>query len=465
VEATLTRPTFLADPLDFDQLAGCLNGRLIRPGDDGYETARLVHQAAADVRPLGIVRAADARDVARTVLFARDNGLELAVRGGGHSVAGHGTVDGGIVLDLGEMRGLHIDPDARVAWVQPGLTAGELTEAAAAHGLAVPLGDTGAVGIAGLTLGGGIGWLARKRGLTIDSLTAVELVTADGRQLTASGSENQDLFWAVRGGGGNFGVVTRFQFRLTPVGMILGGALLMPATRDVLRSLVPIAASAPRELSTITFFLNQTPPMPFVAPDHHGKPAILIMFAFDGEPAAGHEALAPFRAVATPLGELVAPMPYPAIYQLTAGGAARGAGVMRSAFLETLDDDAVDTILREMPQAPGAGMNFTQIRVLGGAVADVPGEATAFAHRDAPVMVAIHGAYADEREPVEAWADRFFAVLSVKATGVYSNFLDDEGEARVREAYPAPTYERLARVKRRYDPTNLFRRNQNIRPA
>jgi len=219
----LIRGPFVDEPLDLESLAGCISGRLILPGDDEYEAARHVHQTAVDARPLAIVRAADARDVAFTVLFARDNDLDLAVRGGGHSLAGHGTVDGGIVLDLADMRGLHIDPDARLAWAQPGLTAGEFTEAAAAHGLATPFGDTGSVGIAGLTLGGGIGWLVRKYGLTIDALVGVEIVTADGRQLVANEQDHPDLFWAVRGGGGNFGVVTRFQYRLHPVGMILGG--------------------------------------------------------------------------------------------------------------------------------------------------------------------------------------------------------------------------------------------------
>ena len=265
MEATILRRPLLVEPLDLEALGGSLNGRLILPGDDEYEAARQVHQAAVDVRPLAIVRAADARDVSNTICFARDNELELAVRGGGHSLAGHGTVDGGIVLDLADMRGLHIDPDARVAWAQPGLTAIEFTEAAAAHGLATPFGDTGSVGIAGLTLGGGVGWLVRKHGLTIDALIAVEIVTADGRQLIASETEHPDLFWAVRGGGGNFGVVTRFQYRLYPVGMILGGAVLLPPTADVLRGLVPVAAAAPRELSTITFVLNAAPPLPFLA--------------------------------------------------------------------------------------------------------------------------------------------------------------------------------------------------------
>ena len=464
VEAVLPRRTLVADPLELDTLAGSLNGRLIRPGDEDYDIAREVHQAAVDARPLAIVRVADARDVARTVVFARDNALELAVRGGGHSLAGHGTVEGGLVLDLADLRGLHIDPEARLAWAQPGLTAGEFTEAAAAHGLATPFGDTGSVGIAGLTLGGGIGWLVRKHGLTIDALMAVEIVTADGRVLTASENQHPDLFWAVRGGGGNFGVVTRFQYRLYPVGMIVGGALLMPATAEVLRSLVPIADAAPRELSTITFLMDAAPPMPFLAPEHHGKPVVAIMFVYDGEMADGAAAIAPFREVATPLGELVAPMPYPAIYQFTAEGAQRGAGVMRSGFFDDLDDAAIETILAEMAVAPGQVMNFTQIRILGGAMADVAADATAFAHRDARVMVAIHGGYVGDAAPVEAWADRYFGALAPKATGVYSNFLGDEGEGRIREAYPAATHARLVAIKRRYDPTNLFRRNQNIRP-
>ena len=464
MEATILRRPLLVEPLDLEALGGSLNGRLILPGDDEYEAARQVHQAAVDVRPLAIVRAADARDVSNTICFARDNELELAVRGGGHSLAGHGTVDGGIVLDLADMRGLHIDPDARVAWAQPGLTAIEFTEAAAAHGLATPFGDTGSVGIAGLTLGGGVGWLVRKHGLTIDALIAVEIVTADGRQLIASETEHPDLFWAVRGGGGNFGVVTRFQYRLYPVGMILGGAVLLPPTADVLRGLVPVAAAAPRELSTITFVLNAAPPLPFLAPEHHFKPAVIVMFVFDGDPEAGQAALEPFRRLATPLGELAAPMPYPGIYQFTAEGSKPGAGTMRSAFLDTLDDEAVDTILREMAAAPGYGMDFTQIRVLGGAVADVPADATAFAHRGATVMLSMHAAHGEDRAEADAWANRYFAAIAPKASGVYSNFLEDEGDARVRDAYPGGTYERLVDVKRRYDPSNLFRRNQNIRP-
>ena len=235
----LARTPSLAAPRpdDLTDFAAGIRGTVIRPGDEAYDSAREVHNATIDRRPLAIVQAASAADVARTVLFARATGLELAVRGGAHSLAGYGTSEGGIVLDLGQMKGLHIDPVRRLAWAQAGLRAGEYTAAAAAHGLATPFGDTGSVGIAGLTLGGGIGWLVRKYGLTIDALVSVELVTADGRIVIASATENPDLFWAVRGGGGNFGVVTRFQFRLYPVSNILGGALFLTPTDERLPAL------------------------------------------------------------------------------------------------------------------------------------------------------------------------------------------------------------------------------------
>ena len=293
-----TRPE-TADTLDFEAFEADLHGSIVLPGNPEYDAARQVNHANADRRPALIVRAADAADVALTVSLARESGLELSVRGGGHSLAGYGTSEGGIVLDLGAMKGLHIDPERRLAWAQPGLRAEEYTIAAAAHGLATPFGDTGSVGIAGLTLGGGIGWLVRKYGLTIDALVAVEIVTADGRLITASEDSHPDLFWAVRGGGGNFGVVTRFQFKLYPVGGILGGALFMPATRDVLRSLVPIAAAAPEELSTISFLMG-LPPAPFIPAELVGTPSLVIMFVWAGDPAEGQAAIQPFRDVATP---------------------------------------------------------------------------------------------------------------------------------------------------------------------
>jgi len=453
-----------AAPADLTTFAECLRGTLVRPGDDAYEQDSQVWNMARQGAPLAIVRAADAGDVATAVEFARSNDIEIAVRSGGHSLAGHSTGDGVIVIDLRDLRGLHIDPARRMAWAGAGLTAGEYTTAAAAHGLATPFGDTGTVGIAGLTLGGGIGWLARKHGLAIDALVEAEVVTADGRVVTASATEHPDLFWALRGGGGNFGIVTRFTYELYPVGEILGGALFLPLTRDVLRSLVPIAASAPEELTTIAMIMP-VPPMPFVAEEHHGKPSVFLMFVHAGDPAAGQAALAPFRAVATPYGEAAMPMPYPGIYEFTAEGGARHASTTRSLFMDTLDDESVDAILSALEDAPPASM--VQLRVLGGAMGRVPAGATAFAHRGASVMVAIMNPFVAPElvEPATAWNRALFAALEPKATGVYANFLEDEGDARIRVAYPGDTYDRLAGIKRRYDPANVFHRNQNIRPG
>ena len=453
------------DALDLERFEAALTGDMILPGSPEYETARLVHSAINDRHPGLIVQAADADDVALTINLARECGLPMSVRSGGHSVAGYGTNDGGIVLDLGRMKGLHIDPERRLAWAQPGLTAREYTTAAAAHGLATPFGDTGSVGIAGLTLGGGIGWLARKHGLAIDALEAVELVTADGRQVTASAESHPDLFWAVRGGGGNFGVVTRFVYRLFPVGEILGGALFMPATPDVLRSLEPIASSASEELTTISFVLH-LPPAPFVPAELVGTPSVAIMFVWSGDPAAGQAALQPFRDVATPLIDMAMPMPYPGIYALLEQGEQRGLVFHRSRFLTTLDDDAVDAILAAVA-APSSPMAMVQIRVLGGAMARVPADATAFAHREAAIMATIITPFEDPAavDANRAWTEALHDALGANDAGVYSNFLEAEGEARVREAYPGGTYERLADIKRRYDPSNLFRLNQNIRPA
>jgi len=451
-------------PNDIDALVASVSGTVIRPDDAAYDEARHIHNTLIDRKPSLIVRAADAADVARAVTFAADHGLELAVRAGGHSV--HSATDGGLVIDLSAMKGLHIDPERRLAWAQPGLTAGEYTTAAAAHGLATPFGDTGSVGLAGLTLGGGIGWLVRKHGLTIDSLVSVELVTADGRIVTASEQRNPDLFWAVRGGGGNFGVVTRFVFRLHPVGTILGGALFLPVTREVLAGLVPVAEAAPEELTTIAFIMA-TPPLPFVPADLHFKPSVVLMFVYASDDiAAGQAALAPFRALATPLAEAAFPMPYPGIYDFTAEGGKPGPGVTRSLMLDALDDETIDLIL-ERVNAPSAPAAITELRVLGGAMARVPADATAFAHRDARVLFALITPFDDPAEaPIhEAWTQDYFDAIASKSTGVYSNFLATEGEARIREAFPGSTYERLAEVKRAYDPTNLFKLNQNVAPA
>jgi FAD/FMN-containing dehydrogenase len=464
MEAALPAIRILGDRTGLDDFARSIRGEVIRPGDAAYDVARQVHNRAFDRRPAVIVRAADADDVASTVALARETGLELAVRSGGHSLAGHGTGDDAIVIDLSSMKALHIDPERRLAWAEAGLTAGEYTVAAAAHGLATPFGDAASVGLGGITTGGGVGWLTRKLGMTIDSLVAVDLVTADGRQVTVSEDEHPDLFWAVRGGGGNFGVVTRFQFRLHPVDTILGGALFLPLTEDVLRGLVPIAASAPEELTTIASVMR-IPPLPFVAPELHGELAVIVMAVYAGDPDAGQRAVAPFRALATPLAEALMPMPYPAIYRLTEAASTPGPNVTRSSLLDVLDDSVVDTIVERMRTA-SSPMAMTQIRVLGGAMARVPTGATAYAHRDRTVMLTVITPYEDpaDGERHAEWTTAYAADLAPHAVGAYANFLADEAEWRVHEAYPGATYRRLVRVKRRYDPTNLFHLNQNIRP-
>lgn len=451
-------------PRDFEALRGALRGRLVRPTDPTYEDDHLVWNAAAQGRPLAIVRAADTGDVATAVGFARRNALELAVRSGGHSLAGHGSGDDTLVIDTRDMRGLHIDLEGGLVWASAGLTAGEVTAALAEHGMAVPFGDTGTVGIAGLTLGGGIGWLARKYGLAIDSLLAAEIVTADGQVLTASATEHPDLFWALRGGGGNFGVVTRFSYRLSPVGEVLGGALFLPPTRDVLRSLVPLAMSAPEELTTIGFVMP-IPPLPFVPEEHHGRRSLVLMFVYAGDPASGREAIAPFTAVAEPYAVAAMPMPYPGIYELTKEGGNRHPSTTRSLFLETMPDAVVDTLLSALERAPEGTM--VQLRVFGGAMGRVPVDDTAFAHRTAAVQITLINAFPIPElvEPATAWNRALFEALERMSSGVYVNFLEDEGDERVRAAYPGSTYDRLSAVKRRYDPRNVFHRNQNVRPG
>jgi FAD/FMN-containing dehydrogenase len=303
--------------------------------------------------------------------------------------------------------------------------------------------------------------MARKYGLAIDNLLSARVVTAEGEIVTASASEHPDLFWAIRGGGGNFGIVTRFQYRLHPVDTVIGGALFLPATRATLRGLVDAAKAAPDELTMIAFVM-QAPPLPMIPAEAHGQLVLMILPVYAGDLEEGQKAMAPFRALAEPVADLVGPMPYVGMYQLLADAAAPAADVTRSLFAHDLDDAAIGTILERM--ARPSGMTLTQLRVFGGAMARVPNDATAFAHRDKDVQVTIINIYEGDRALHEAWTDEYFRALAPIADGVYSNFLQNEGEARIRDAYPEGTFERLVNVKRRYDPTNLFHLNQNIRP-
>jgi FAD/FMN-containing dehydrogenase len=439
-------------------------GALVLPGDPAYEAGRRSWNGAFDRRPTVIARPVDAHDVSAAVRFARAADLDLAVRSGGHSLAGHSTTDGGLLLDLGELRGLHIDPHGATAWVGTGLTAGDVTRAAHDHGLVVPFGDTATVGVGGITLGGGIGWLVRKHGMTIDSLLAAEIVTADGDVLTVSDERHPDLFWAIRGGGGNFGVVTRFQYRLHPLGTVLGGILALPLSRDVLTGLVEVASAAPEELSTISF-ITHVPPLPVVAPEHHGKPAVLVSAVWSGDLEAGQEALAPLRSLGTPLADLIGPMPYPTMYELVAPPPGRRRFAGHSALAGELPDAVADGIVEAMSDRSSLGA-MVQLRVLGGAMARVPSDLTAFGHRDRRLVLMAGFEYESvEQAPVaEAFAASMAGLIRPISKGVYSNFLGNE-ESRIGEAYPEATYRRLATVKRAYDPTNVFRLNQNIRPA
>ena len=445
-------------------LESVLDGTVIGPDDSGYDNARTVFSGAIDRRPALIARVANATDVAHVVSVARDGGLELAVRSGGHSGAGHGVTEGGIVLDLSGMRALEIDVKGRTAWAETGLTAGEYTDAAGAHGLATGFGDAGSVGIGGITLGGGAGFLVRKHGLTIDDLLAAELVTADGELVRADAETNPDLFWAIRGGGGNFGVATRFQFRLHEVGTIVGGMLLLPATPEVIAAFVAEAESAPEELSTIVNVMP-APPMPFVPEEHHGRLVVMATLAYAGPEDAGESAIAPFRALAEPVADLVRPMPYPELYP-PEDPEFHPIASIRTMFLDGVDLRAAKAIVEHL-QAATSPMAATQLRVLGGAVARVPADATAFAHRERRIIANVAAMYGrpEEASTYMPWVDGLAGALDQGDESAYVGFLGDEGEARVRAAYPGPTWDRLAAVKAQYDPTNLFRLNQNVPPA
>ncbi|MBI5666977.1 MAG: FAD-binding oxidoreductase [Chloroflexi bacterium] len=425
---------------------------------------RTVFYGGIDRHPAVIVRAADVADVVRVVTLAREAGVELAVRSGGHSAAGHSLVDGGLVLDLRDLKALDIDAEQRTAWAEAGLTAGEYTQAAGELGLATGFGDTGSVGIGGITLGGGIGFLVRKYGLTIDSLLAADIVTADGQLRRVDANNHPDLFWAIRGGGGNFGVVTRFQFRLHPVSEIVGGMLLLPATPEVIASFIAEAEAAPEELSTIANVMP-APPMPFVPKEHHGKLVVMALMVYAGPTEAGLRAVAPFRQLAQPLADMLRPMRYPDMFPPEESNF-HPTAVGHTMFMDRIDRNVAETII-EYLQTSDAALRVAQLRVLGGAMARVTVEATAFAHRHSRLMVNLAAFYTgpDEMAVRQAWVADFAAALQQEDTGAYVNFLGDEGTARVRAAYPEPVWSRLAAIKARYDPTNLFHVNHNIPPV
>jgi FAD/FMN-containing dehydrogenase len=444
-------------------------GEVILPGDSAYEDARKIWNAMIDKRPAVIARCATTPDVIRAVSFARDHGLLLAVRGGGHNIAGSAICDDGLVVDLSRMKAAHVDPARRRATIEGGATLADLDAATQAHGLATPVGINSTTGIAGLTLGGGFGWLSRKYGMTVDNLEGAEVVTAAGQVVRASATEHPDLFWALQGGGGNFGVVTRFEFRLHPVGPnVLSGLIVYSAAeaKRVLQQYREFVATAPDDL-TVWTVLRQAPPLPFLPAQVHGTEIVVLALIYTGDPKQGEALVPPLRKFGTPLGEHVGVQPYAGWQQafdplLTPGAR----NYWKSHNFATLPDGLFDAIVGAVGSLPSPQCEIF-IGALGGATMRPAPTATAYSQRDARFVMNVHGRWdepADDKRGI-GWARDFFRAAAPFATGgAYVNFLTADESDRVRAAY-GPNYARLAQVKRTYDPGNLFRTNQNIEPA
>jgi FAD/FMN-containing dehydrogenase len=451
------------------ELEATLRGQLVRPGDPDYEQARAVWNAAHDRRPALIIRCPGAADVMRAVEFARSEGLQVAVRGGAHSIAGFSTSDGGVVIDTSPMQGIRVDPPGRRAVAQPGLTWSAFDHETQAFGLAVTGGLVSTTGVAGFTLGGGIGWLLRKCGLTCDNLLSADVVTADGQLLTANEHEHPELFWALRGGGGNFGVVTSLEYRLHPVGpLVFAGPVFYGAAdaAEVLRSWRDLTATMPDELTTLANILL-APPVPFLPEAVHGQMVIGIIGVYAGSVEEGAKAAQPLRTLAEPIADLMGPMPYTTMQSLLDPLWPAGAqNYFTGAMLGQLTDETIDTLLAQhaVGRAPVRELHLHQG---GGAMSHVPAGGTAFAHRNADYILNII-ARSPDREGFDehaGWARATHQAMDPWTTGGYVNFTSEPGQDKVQASYPPDTYTRLVDVKGRYDPTNLFRLNQNIHPS
>jgi FAD/FMN-containing dehydrogenase len=449
------------------ELRDRVRGETITPGDSEYEDARRVYNAMIDRRPHVVVRPLGADDVVATVEFARANDLPVAIRGGGHSAPGFGTADDAVVIDLSEMREVDVDPRGRIARAEGGATLGIFNDANHEHGLATTGGIISTTGIGGLTLGGGIGYLARGFGLACDNLVSAEVVTADARRLTASESENEDLFWALRGGGGNFGVVTAFEYRLHPVEQVYGGPILyeLDDAATFLKFYRDYIKDAPRELGGFPAW-QIAPPLPFIPEDRHGEPFLIFVACWAGPVEQGEAALAPFREVAPVVAEMVGPMPYPAIN--SAFDALVPWGLQhywKGTFAKELTDEAIEAHLEHGPKVPAVN-STVHIYPINGAVQDVASDATAFAYRDVNFATVIAGMWPDaaDNDANIAWVRGFYeATAPYSEEGAYVNFLSGDDQGRIRANYKG-NYDRLVEIKRKYDPDNIFRVNQNIQP-
>jgi FAD/FMN-containing dehydrogenase len=443
-------------------------GELLTPADDGYEEARKIWNGSIDRGPALIARCAGVADVMAAVRFARDAGLVVAVRGGGHSFPGYSVCDGGMVIDLSPMKGVRVDPEARTARAQAGVLLGDLDRETQAFGLAVPAGIVTHTGLAGLTLGGGIGWLMRKYGLTIDQLLSVDMVTADGEFVKANETENPDLFWGVRGGGGNFGIVTEFEFRLNPVGpIVLSGPVFWPMenSANVLRFYRDWIEDVPDELTTLVVH-RHAPALPFIPTELHGKPVVAVICCYAGPVEEGEKVIRPMREFGSPALDLCVAQPFVQLQSMFDPSFPSGWWYyFRSADLAELSDSVIDIVADRAMQMTSPLTAFP-IFHLGGAIARVGEDEMAFSGRSAGHTININATTAtsegfdEERE----WSRSFWSALEPYHTGVYVNFLMEEGPERVRAAYGASKYDRLVGLKRRYDPDNFFRLNQNIKP-
>jgi hypothetical protein len=453
--------------LDIGELRARFRGALLRPGEEGYDEARRVWNGAIDRRPALIARCAGADDVVEAVRFARERELPLSVRGGGHAVAGHAVSDGGVMIDLSLMKAITVDPDARTARAAGGLLWAELDRATQRFGLATTGGIISHTGIGGLTLGGGLGHLMRKHGLTVDNLLAVELVTADGERLLVDAETEPELFWGLRGGGGNFGIATAFHYQLHPVGpIVLGGPIFWPHADvpRVLRFLRDFAPEMPDELG-ISVAMMPAPPLPFLPTEQVGKPVIGLVLAWTGDIAAGERAIEPLRRLGSPLAEVVRPIPYAALQSMLDGGAPHGRHYYwKSHRLPTVSDEAIDVFMDRLASVTSP---FAQINgwFMGGAVSRVDAGATAVGEREVGLDISLAvGWPGGDGDPHRAWSRDGWEALRPHSVGLYANFVSDEGAAGVEAAYG----ERLARLtalKDRYDPENVFRLNANIPPS
>jgi len=453
--------------VDVERLSNLVHGPVLGPGDEGYDAARRIWNGAIDRRPACVARCTGVADVVAAVRFARERDLQVAVRSGGHGVGGHALCDGGLVIDLSLMKGIRVDPVARTARAEAGVLWGELDREAQLFGLATVGGIVSHTGIAGLTLGGGIGWLMRKYGATVDNLVSADVVTAEGELVTASERENPDLFWGIRGGGGNFGIVTSFEYRLHPVGpYVLAGPVYHPLADapEVLRFYREFVADAPDELTTIVN-LRVAPPLPYLPEEVHGTPIVMVGACYAGSPEEGAEVVRPLKRFGRPIVDLLEPKPYTALQSMFDPSVPHGWHYYwKSVELPPLTDDAIETLV-EHAEALTSPKSYCIVFQLGGALGRVAESETAFCQRGAAHNVNINAVWTEDDTEADrhvGWARGFFDAMRPHAgEHVYVNFLGDEGADRVRQAYGA-NYGRLVELKRAYDPTNFFRLNQNI---